>query len=118
MIQTAEIAAQVAAAAQELLQAGAVQTGQVLVVGCSTSEVLGDKIGTGGSAEAAGAMFAALRRVTEAQGVFFGDPVLRAFEPGSGHYSGCCRKIRLAGSNCAACAPCGRCYGSGGLRKF
>ncbi|MCC8158321.1 MAG: TIGR01440 family protein [Phascolarctobacterium sp.] len=69
-MQTAEIAAQVAAAAQELLQAGAVQTGQVLVVGCSTSEVLGDKIGTGGSAEAAGAMFAALRRVTEAQGVF------------------------------------------------
>lgn len=58
-------------AAQELLQAGAVQTGQVLVVGCSTSEVLGDKIGTGGSAEAAGAMFAALRRVTEAQGVFW-----------------------------------------------
>ena len=84
-MQTAEIAAQVAAAAQELLQAGAVQTGQVLVVGCSTSEVLGDKIGTGGSAEAAGAMFTALR---------------------------------LAGSNCAACAPCGRCYGSGGLRKF
>ena len=69
-MQTAEIAAQVAAAAQELLQAGAVQTGQVLVVGCSTSEVLGDKIGTGGSAEVAGAMFAALRRVTEAQGVF------------------------------------------------
>ena len=69
-MQTAEIAAQVAAAAQELLQAGAVQTGQVLVVGCSTSEVLGDKIGTGGSAEAAGAMFAALRRVVEAQGVF------------------------------------------------
>ncbi len=69
-MKTSEIAAQVAAAAQELLQAGAVQTGQVLVVGCSTSEVLGDKIGTGGSAEAAGAMFAALRRVTEAQGVF------------------------------------------------
>lgn len=42
---TAEIAAQVTAAAQELLQIGAVKAGQVLVVGCSTSEVIGDKIG-------------------------------------------------------------------------
>ena len=41
---TAEIAAQVTAAAQELLQIGAVKAGQVLVVGCSTSEVIGDKI--------------------------------------------------------------------------
>ena len=46
---TAEIAAQVTAAAQELLQICAVKAGQVLVVGCSTSEVIGDKIGTAGS---------------------------------------------------------------------
>ena len=32
---TAEIAAQVTAAVQELLQIGAVKAGQVLVVGCS-----------------------------------------------------------------------------------
>ena len=67
---TAEIAAQVTAAAQELLQIGAVKAGQVLVVGCSTSEVIGDKIGTAGSMKVAEAMFAALIKVTEAHGVF------------------------------------------------
>ena len=67
---TAEIAAQVTAAAQELLQIGAVKAGQVLVVGCSTSEVIGDKIGTAGSMKVAEAMFAALIKVTEVHGVF------------------------------------------------
>ena len=67
---TAEIAAQVTAAVQELLQIGAVKAGQVLVVGCSTSEVIGDKIGTAGSMKVAEAMFAALIKVTEAHGVF------------------------------------------------
>lgn len=69
-MQAAKIAAQAAAAAQELLQTGAVKAGQVLVVGCSTSEVIGDKIGTTGSAEVAEAMFAALLKVTESGGVF------------------------------------------------
>ena len=67
---TAEIAAQVTAAAQELLKIGAVKAGQVLVVGCSTSEVIGDKIGTAGSMKVAEAMFAALIKVTEVHGVF------------------------------------------------
>ena len=67
---TAEIAAQVTAAAQELLKIGAVKAGQVLVVGCSTSEVMGDKIGTAGSMKVAEAMFAALIKVTEVHGVF------------------------------------------------
>ena len=44
--------------------------GQVLVVGCSTSEVIGDKIGTAGSMKVAEAMFAALIKVTEVHGVF------------------------------------------------
>ena len=75
---TAEIAAQVTAAAQELLQIGAVKAGQVLVVGCSTSEVIGDKIGTAGSMKVAEAMFAALIKVTEAHGVFLCYEVLKS----------------------------------------
>lgn len=69
-MQVAEIAAQAALAAQEILEIGGVKAGQVLVVGCSTSEVVGDKIGTTGSTEAAEEMFTALLQVTAARGVF------------------------------------------------
>lgn len=69
-MQAAEIAAQVTTAVQELLEIGSVKPGQVLVVGCSTSEVIGNQIGTDGSLAVAEAMFAALLQATEAQGVF------------------------------------------------
>lgn len=69
-MQVAELAAQAAAAAQELLEIGQVKAGQVLIVGCSTSEVVGSKIGTAGSTEAAAAILAALLQVTSERGVF------------------------------------------------
>ena len=45
------------AAAEELIGVAKPRRGQIFVVGCSTSEVLGNKIGTGGSSEVAVAMF-------------------------------------------------------------
>ena len=65
-----KIKQQVVAAAEELIEAAAPKRGQVLVVGCSTSEVLGSKIGTAGSLETAKAIFAALREVTSAHGLY------------------------------------------------
>lgn len=53
MEELAAIGCQVQEAVEELVQASCLQAGQILVVGCSTSEVVGEKIGTGGSAEAA-----------------------------------------------------------------
>jgi len=48
------------AALDELFAAAKAEEGAVLVVGCSTSEVVGSKIGTGGSAEAAAAIYASV----------------------------------------------------------
>ncbi len=51
---------QTKAAAQELVEKAKVKPGQILVVGCSTSEVLGAKIGTNSSPDTAGHIFKAL----------------------------------------------------------
>ena len=39
------------AAAQQICEAAKLRQGQILVVGCSTSEVLGERIGTGSNKE-------------------------------------------------------------------
>lgn len=44
-----DITRQAKAAAEELLSMAELKPGQILVVGCSTSEVLGEKIGSSGS---------------------------------------------------------------------
>jgi len=49
-----QIAKELAAAAEELISIAKPKKGQIFVLGCSTSEVLGNKIGTGGSSETAG----------------------------------------------------------------
>ena len=64
------LAAEVKQAALELIKVAAPRPGQIFVVGCSTSEVLGAKIGTGGSLAAAVVIFKALFEVTEAQHLF------------------------------------------------
>ena len=40
-------------AAKEIIEKAGLQKGKILVVGCSTSEVVGDKIGTNSSPETA-----------------------------------------------------------------
>jgi uncharacterized protein (TIGR01440 family) len=65
-----KIAAELTAAAEELISMANPLKGQVLVVGCSTSEVLGSKIGTAGSMEAAETIFRVLQEVTSKHGLF------------------------------------------------
>lgn len=65
-----EIIVAVKSAAEELLVASKARKGQVLVVGCSTSEVVGSKIGTAGSEEVAGAIFKALAETVSSHGVY------------------------------------------------
>lgn len=66
----AVLARQTRDAAQELLDAAALPPGHILVVGCSTSEVQGEKIGSAGSTFVAAAILTALRRVCQRYGVF------------------------------------------------
>lgn len=59
---SASIEKELEKALAELFEAAKGKPGQVLIVGCSTSEVLGKKIGTAGSAETAGALWKAIDR--------------------------------------------------------
>jgi uncharacterized protein (TIGR01440 family) len=61
---------QVRDAAEELLAVAGLRRGQVLVVGCSTSEVAGARIGTAGSERVAEAILEPLWEVTQAHGVY------------------------------------------------
>lgn len=57
-------------AAKELCEAAALQAGNILVVGCSSSEVSGQKIGTSSGVEVAKAVFDGIYAATEEKGVF------------------------------------------------
>ena len=58
------------AAACEILNIANLKKGQLFVVGCSTSEVIGGKIGTASSPETAGAVFAGIYRAANEYGVY------------------------------------------------
>lgn len=57
-------------AACGLLEQAKLKKGELLVVGCSTSEALGEKIGTTSSPEAAKAIFTGIYRATEERKVY------------------------------------------------
>lgn len=63
------ITLQAGQAVRELLQQAAMQPGQVLVIGCSSSEMVGVRIGKGSSMEAAQAAYAGIAPVLETQGI-------------------------------------------------
>ena len=64
------IKAQAYSAAKEIIEKAKLTEGAVLVVGCSTSEVLGAKIGTHSSPDTAAEIFAALHDCAKAQGFY------------------------------------------------
>ena len=55
---------------EELGEKAKLRPGQIVVVGCSTSEVAGAKIGTGSSPEIAEQIFAALQEYAKANGLY------------------------------------------------
>ncbi len=65
-----ELREQAAAAAREIIETAELRKGQILVVGCSTSEILGHKIGTDSSPEAARGVFAGIYSAAREKGVF------------------------------------------------
>lgn len=65
-----EVRRQVTAAAQGLLAVAGLAKGQVLVVGCSTSEVGGQRIGTAGSEAVAEAVLEPLWEIAQANGLY------------------------------------------------
>ncbi|MCI7812275.1 MAG: TIGR01440 family protein [Lachnospiraceae bacterium] len=57
-------------AAEELLCAAGLEAGEILVVGCSTSEVAGQKIGTFSNKDLGAAIFEGIHQATERHGVY------------------------------------------------
>ena len=58
------------AAAKEIIEIGKLKKGQILVIGCSTSEVIGDKIGTNSSPDTANEIFEGIYKAANEHGVF------------------------------------------------
>ena len=65
-----QITAQARTAAAELLDAAGLKAGDLFVVGCSSSEVLGGPIGKASSQEAARAVFAGIYPILRERGIY------------------------------------------------
>ena len=63
------ITRQARAAVEELLQAARLEEGDILVVGCSTSEVAGGRIGTASNTEIAAAVYEGIAPVLQERGI-------------------------------------------------
>ena len=65
----ANISQQASEALKELLEAAKLREGQLLVIGCSSSEIVGEKIGKGSTPEAANAVVEAILPILKEKGV-------------------------------------------------
>ncbi len=65
-----ELTQQAKAAVEELLDTAKLRAGDLFVVGCSSSEIVGEHIGKGSSMEAAQAVFAGIYPVLKARGIY------------------------------------------------
>jgi len=65
-----EIKEQARAAAAELVEVAGLNEGDIMVVGCSSSEVVGLRIGKGSDINAAGAIYEGIQSVLQPKGIF------------------------------------------------
>ena len=65
-----KIKAEAQAVLEELLESASLRAGDILVVGCSTSEVVGGTIGKNSSADAAEAIYEAIAPVLAESGIW------------------------------------------------
>ena len=65
-----QIKEETAQAVRELLEKAALHRGDILVVGCSSSEIIGQSIGSGSSLEAAEAVFEGIAPVLQENGIY------------------------------------------------
>ena len=65
-----DITAQAAEVCAELCEKAHLEKGQILVIGCSTSEVCGDRIGSNSNLEVAQAVFKGIYEVTREKGIY------------------------------------------------
>ena len=61
---------QAASAVKELIEAAELHEGEILVIGCSSSEIVGESIGHGSSLAAAEAVFEAIYPIVREKGIY------------------------------------------------
>ena len=54
----------------EIIEKAALKKGNILIIGCSTSEILGSRIGTNSAPEAAAEVFSALYESAKEKGIY------------------------------------------------
>lgn len=69
-MELSELTAQARQATEELLEAAHLETGDIFVVGCSSSEITGERIGHHSSMEAAAAVLAGVLPPLQEQGIY------------------------------------------------
>ena len=89
-----QLTAQARQATEELLEAAHLETGDIFVVGCSSSEIMGGRIGKDSSMEAAAAVLAGVLPPLQEQGVYLA--------------AQCCQGLRLSDRLGHSAAPRGR----------
>lgn len=65
-----QIKAQASAAVKELIKVAGLKKGDILVIGCSSSEIMGDKIGTNSDISAAEAVFSTIYPLLSKKGIY------------------------------------------------
>ena len=65
-----EVKKQLKKVAEELIEKAKLQSGDIVVIGCSSSEILGDNMGTNSSPELGEQVFVTLNEVFKSKGVF------------------------------------------------
>ena len=65
-----DIREQAAAACREFCEKAGLQKGQILVVGCSSSEICGSKIGSSSNPEMAEAVFSGIYEILQEKGIY------------------------------------------------
>ncbi|MCR4840486.1 MAG: TIGR01440 family protein [Lachnospiraceae bacterium] len=65
-----EITKQAVSTVNEIIEKAGLKKGNILVIGCSTSEILGSKIGSNSSPEAAEAIFAGIYSAASEKGIY------------------------------------------------
>lgn len=65
-----QVSADVKTAVSELLEKSALKGGEIFVIGCSSSEIIGERIGTASSPEIATAVFEAAYPILNSKGIF------------------------------------------------
>ena len=113
-----EIRQQAYQAACEVCEGAKLREGDLFVVGCSTSEVLGEKIGTHSSLDAAGALFEGIDQALRERGIFLAAQCCEHLGRALIVEREACIRYRLEEVNVIPQPKAGGSFGTTAYRKF